>query len=192
MRLKETSFVALDFETTGVVSGYANEPWQMGLVDLRHGCLDASTQWEIYLRIDPARPINPHAPGRHAQLRERLAQSPEPLELLPELEQRLSDKVLIAHNCATEKKILRQIAPLHCFGPWLDTLVCAKRAWPNLSSYKLESLIEILGLHQRLQTLLPERSAHDALYDAMAAGLIVERLCEEGWADLSIEGLLKP
>ena len=80
---------------------------------------------------------------------------------------------------------------MHRFGPWLDTLVCAKRAWPNLSSYKLESLIEILGLHQRLQTLLPERSAHDALYDAMAAGLIVERLCEEGWADLSIEGLLK-
>ena len=192
MRLKETSFVALDFETTGVVSGYANEPWQMGLVDLRHGCLDVSTQWESYLRIEPARPINPHAPGRHAQLREHLAQSPEPLALLPELEQRLLGKVLIAHNCATEKKMLRQIAPMHRFGPWLDTLVCAKRAWPNLSSYKLESLIEILGLHQRLQTLLPERSAHDALYDAMAAGLIVERLCEEGWADLSIDGLLKP
>ena len=82
MRLKETSFVALDFETTGVVSGYANEPWQIGLVELHHGCLDVSTQWESYLRIDPARPINPHAPGRHAQLREHLAQSPEPARII--------------------------------------------------------------------------------------------------------------
>ena len=157
MRLKETSFVALDFETTGVVSGYANEPWQIGLVALNQGGVDASTRWESYLRIEASRPINPHTPGRHTQLRERLAQSPEPLALLPELEKRLLGKVLIAHNCATEKKILRKIAPLHHFGPWLDTLVCAKQAWPHLASYKLESLIELLGLHQRLQTL-PERS----------------------------------
>jgi DNA polymerase III epsilon subunit-like protein len=191
MRLNQTALVALDFETTGVVSGYANEPWQIGLVELKQGCVHEATQWESYLRIDVTRPMNPHTPGRHTQLRNLLAQSPEPLALLPELEQRLLGKVLIAHNIATEKKVLRQIAPLHRFGPWFDTLVWAKKAWPNLASYKLESLIEILGLQQRLQAVLPERAAHDALYDAMAAGLVVERLCEEGWGNLSIEGLLK-
>ena len=191
MRLSEASLVALDFETTGVVSGYSNEPWQIGLVALSAGRAELTTGWEQYLKIDPARPFNPHAPGRHALMRDRLALSPTPLDLLPDLQARLGGKVLVAHNCATEKKVLEQIAPMHRFGPWLDTLSCAKKAWPHLASYRLESIIEFLGLGERLGSAFAPRAAHDALYDAAAAALIVERLCEEGWGDLPLEGLLK-
>ena len=78
------------------------------------------------------------------------------------------------------------IAPMHCFDPGIDTLKIAREAWPGLASYALESLVGTLQLEERIETLVPDRTAHDALYDAVAAAVILERLCTEGWGDLSL------
>ena len=83
MRLNESTLCVLDFESTGVVAGYPNEPWQIGLICLRDGVVDAASSWEQFMRIDATRPFNPHAPGRHAQLRDLLADAPIREKLLP-------------------------------------------------------------------------------------------------------------
>lgn len=190
MRLNESTLCVLDFESTGVVAGYPNEPWQIGLICLRDGVVDAASSWEQFMRIDATRPFNPHAPGRHAQLRDVLADAPKREMLLPKLREYLKADARVAHNCSTEQKMLRMIAPMHCFDPWIDTLKLAREAWPGLASYALESLVETLQLEERIETLVPDRTAHDALYDAVAAAVILERLCIEGWGNISLQNLM--
>lgn len=86
--------------------------------------------------------------------------------------------------------MLRLMAPMHSFDPWIDTLKLAREAWPGLPSYALEDLIESLQLAPRIEALISGRSAHDALYDAVASAVLLERLCAEGWGDLPLSQLV--
>ena len=190
MQLNESTLCVLDFESTGVVAGYPNEPWQIGLVILRDGVVDAASNWEQFMRIDATRPFNLHAPGRHAQLRDMLADAPIREKLLPRLRKYLKADARVAHNCSTEQKMLRMIAPMHSFDPWIDTLKLAREAWPGLASYALESLVETLQLKERIEMLVVDRTAHDALYDAVAAAVLLERLCNDGWGNISLQSVI--
>ena len=190
MRLNESTLCVLDFESTGVVAGYPNEPWQIGLIFLQDGVVHAASSWEQYMRIDATRPFNPHAPGRHAQLRDVLADAPKRELLLPQLREYLKADARVAHNCSTEQKMLRMIAPLHTFDPWIDTLELAREAWPGLASYALESLVESLQLKERIEMLVTDRKAHDALYDAVASAVLLERLSNDGWGNISLQNLI--
>lgn len=186
------AFTAIDFETTGAVPGLPNEPWQVGLVAVpaaEDGApgdrLGRAERLESLLRIDPARPFNRYAPGRHAQLRDRLAAAPSLPELWPALAPRLAGPVA-AHNAGTERTLLRAAAPLHVPGPWIDTLALSRAAWPSAPSHALEDLVPALGLRPALDALLPGRAPHDALYDAAACALLLLHLLSlPGWSHLS-------
>lgn len=164
--------VALDFETTGTVPGFPNEPWQVGIVPIADKKIDLENAFETLLRISPDRPFNKYAPGRHAQLRDTLADAPALHDAWQSLAERLSGRYIIAHNIGTERTLLKNAAPLHTFGPWIDTLALAKKVWPGLKSYALEDLTAALDLRSRLDALLPRRAPHDAFYDAAACALL--------------------
>jgi DNA polymerase-3 subunit epsilon len=186
-----TEILVFDFESTGSVCGYANEPWQIGMVSLKQGRLDTDSMFESLLRVDANRPFNPHAPGRHGRLRDAIAVAPTPQQLWPKIMPRLTGGPLCAHNVATEKKLTRAMAPMHRFGPWIDTLRVARKAWPDCPSYALGDLIEQLHLKSRVDTICPGREAHDALYDAVASALLLEAvLAQPGWADLTVGELV--
>ncbi|MCQ2391483.1 MAG: hypothetical protein MJ240_08660 [Kiritimatiellae bacterium] len=180
-------FVALDFETTGVAAGFPNEPWQLGLVAVEDGRVLAETKWETYFQVDAARPFSPRAPGRWAQMREELAAAPTFQELWPELAERLVGVPLVAHNATTERTVLVKRAPLTPFGPWLDTLEIVRKFWPILKSYKLGDLIRTFGLEGEVQALCPDRTWHDALYDACAGAVLFKYVV--GITGLNIDGL---
>lgn len=184
----EPEITVIDFETTGSVAGFPVEPWQIGFVAMRHGKVDISSAEESWLRVDKGRPFNRLAPGRHAQIRDVLAESPTLQELWPQYSQRLAGVPLCAHNIGTERTMLRKTAPLHKFGPWIDTLKIVRQAYPNMESKALEDVTAALGLDARIQELCP-RQAHDALYDAVACGVLLEHmLMLPGWGDaLSVE-----
>ncbi len=187
MAIFRAEITVLDYETTGSLRGYANEPWQIGMVSLRNGKVDTSSMFESLLRVDASRPFNPHAPGRHAVLRDKIAAAPSPQELWPEIMPRLTEFPLCAHNVATEKKFTRVMAPMHRFGVWIDTLRIARKVWVGCASYALEDLIVLLDLKSRLDQLCPGRDAHDALYDAVASALLLEHLLEQpGWGDMTV------
>ena len=180
--------VALDFESTGVVPELPNEPWQIAIAPIVDGGV-GSGLFDSLLRVGP-RPFNPHAPGRHALLREQIATAPTLHELWPQVLARLAGAFIVAHNAGTERSILAAAAPLHAFGPWIDTLPLARAAWPGLPSYELERLTEVFGLTPDIARLCPGRGPHDALYDAVACGaLLLHLLRQPGWETLSAEEL---
>jgi len=165
-------YVALDFETTGVVPGWPNEPWQLGLVEIVDGVPVPETRWETYFQVDSTRPFSPRAPGRWASLRAELAAAPSFMECWPELAARLTGVPLVAHNAATERTILEKRAPLTPFGPWVDTLRLTRRYWAPAKSFALGDLIRTFGLASQVDALCPGRTWHDALYDACAGAVL--------------------
>ena len=183
--------VAIDFETTGSVPGFPVEPWQVGLAPIHRKDVSSENLFESLLRIDE-RPFNRYAPGRHAKLRVELASSPSFHDIWPILEKYLCGQVLIAHNVGTERSMLSPYAPLHCPGPWIDTLVLSRLAWPQLESYALEYLIVRLKLHNDVMKLCPGRSYHDALFDATACAILFLHLrSQPGWDSIPVEELVE-
>ena len=184
---------SIDFETTGAVPGFRNEPWQIGLFLAGPEPFAQDGIRGAWLRIDAARPFNRHAPGRHAQLRDVLADSPSLRELLPDLAPVLCGRPLIAHNAGTERAMLADAFPMHRFGPWIDTLRLARRAWPGLPSYALEDLVPALGLAAAVSALCPAGwEPHDARYDAVAAAVLLRHLLAlPGWDRLGPEDLAR-
>ncbi len=187
MLIRETTLTVLDFETTGSVPGFDTEPWQVGMVVLKNGRVDQDHIFECKVRVDINRPFNAYAPGKHHKLREEIAAADEVFKVWKKLEGWVTGRPLVAHNVATEKKFLRQMAPMHRFGPWIDTLVLARQAWPKAPSHKLEDLIAGLKLETRVRELCPRGEAHDALYDAVACAVLLEYLLTlPGWERLAI------
>ena len=189
MLVREATITFIDFEGTGAVTGYADEPWQIGLVLLRRGEIVRESLTSQFLQV-PKRPFNPHAPGRHAELREELASAARLPDLWPTLRHWFDGDAMGAHNTATEKRYLRKAFPMVRMPQWIDTLILARAAYPGLKSYALEDLVTSLQLAPALKELVPERGAHDALYDAVASALLHQKLiASDAWCDLTLEAL---
>jgi DNA polymerase III subunit epsilon len=183
-------FAVIDFETTGSVAGWPVEPWQVGIVTVADGAVAAQSAFESLLHVG-SRPFNPQAPGRHAALRDELRAAPAPAALWPELAARLCGAPLAAHNIGTERGVLAKLAPLHRFGPWVDTLALTRRCYPGLASKALDAAVGELGLTERVVALCPGRAAHDALYDAFACAVLLEHfLALPGWENVTLGALL--
>jgi DNA polymerase III subunit epsilon len=191
MRAHEAILTVLDFETTGTVRGIPEEPWQIGMVEMKEGKV-TGTCYETWLRIAPGRSFNPYAPGRHTELRDTLAVAPEVASLWPTWRPWLEDRPLVAHNVGTEKKFLRRAAPMHTLGPWIDTLKLARHIRPDLEGHSLSEVCEAMGVIPRLNEFCPGRAWHDALYDAFACALVLEHgLAQPGWETVTLEALSK-
>ncbi len=189
VNLGNSTLCVIDFETTGVVHGYQNEPWQIGLVHIKQGRIDPTSMWEQYIYIDENRPFNSYAPGRYSKIRNILKNSPNKHEVFNQLKDKIPKDGFVAHNCSTEKRMLKHLAPLHSFEPWIDTLNISKEAWPHLSGFSLEELVIQLKLESRIDIFLKSKTFHDALYDAVATASIIEKLITDGWGSFSISEL---
>lgn len=196
IELDNLTLTAIDFETTGSVPGWRNEPWQVGLYrfTLARPAAEASgaapaeardvspRTFSSLLRVASDRPFNRYAPGRHAIIRHEIAAAPTLPELWEEIAPWIVDAPLVAHNIGTERSILRAAAPLHRLGPWIDTLAIARTILPGRVSYALEDLAQDMGLAPRVAALAPGLAPHDALYDAIACGELLRRFFESGLA----------
>ncbi len=192
MLARDATLALIDFESTGKVSGYPDEPWQIGLARFEGGRVVARSFYDSLLRVG-TRPFNPYAPGRHEQIRDEIAVAPTLASLWPVLRPRLEESPLCAHNVATEKRFLGKAFPLHPAGAWVDTLRLARIAWPDLPSHKLEDLLHVARLRDRVDALCPGREPHDALYDAVACGVLLEALLAlPEWKEVTLEALVQP
>lgn len=190
MLAREAVITVVDFEGTGVVPPYRDEPWQVGLVQLHRGRMLKRTRFTSLLQVSP-RPFSRHAPGRHASCRDAIAAAPSLTALWPRLRTRLEGPVLAAHNIATEQRFLHGAFPVHRFGPWIDTLKVVRLVAPDLRSHRLESVIAHLGLEARVQAFVPGGESHDALYDAVSSAAILEfLLAHPEWRTVSLEALV--
>jgi len=187
--IRHCRFTAIDFESAGAARGMTDSPVQVGLASwsVESGHADAFVS---YLFTDQpvqwsARKIHGIGPGH-------LADAPSLLALWPELKRRLSGAVVVAHGKGTEKRFLRSF-PGHGFGPWIDTLLLSRAAWPGLTDHSLGALCEGHGLTAEIRALVPGKSWHDALFDAVASLVLLSHLIEAlALADHPVECFLQP
>lgn len=187
--IRQCRFTAIDFESAGAARGMTDSPVQVGLASwsLADGHDNAFVS---YLATD--QPVQWSARKVHGIGPEQLADAPALLSLWPELKQRLSGAVVVAHGKGTEKRFLRTF-PGHGFGPWIDTLLLARAAWPELPDHSLGALCESHGLKERITTLVPGKSWHDALFDAVGSLVLLEHMIETlSLADHPMESFLHP
>jgi DNA polymerase-3 subunit epsilon len=187
--VRHCRFTAVDFESAGASRGRTDSPVQVGLA-----CWSAETghhdAFVSYLFTD--QPVQWAARKVHGIGPEQLAGAPSLLALWPEFKRRLAGAVVVAHGKGTEKRFLRAF-PGHGFGPWIDTLLLARAAWPGLPDHSLGPLCEGHGLTPIIQALVPSKSWHDALFDSVASLVLLGHLIQtHSLADFPLEALLQP
>jgi len=187
--LRDLRFTAIDFESAGAARGRTDTPVQVGLA-----CWSAAAghhdPFVSYLKSD--QPVAWSARKVHGITDAHLIGAPALLALWPELKSRLAGAVVVAHGKGTEKRFLRAF-PGHGFGPWIDTLLLARAAWPELPDHSLGALADARGLTAGVSALVPGRKWHDALYDAVASLALLADLIETfDLADRPLDTLLHP
>jgi len=183
------TFAAIDFESAGAAKGKTDVPVQIGMALWSHknGYHDTFVS---YLRSE--RPVTWSAQKVHGITNADLAGAPSLMTLWPEVKHRLGGHVVVAHGHGTEKRYLRAF-PGHGFGPWVDTLQLSRAAWPELESHALGEVCAHFQLTDKINALVPEKTWHDALYDAAASLVLLEHLIAEFRLESSpLEILLHP
>ena len=152
------SFVAFDFETTGL--GADERITEIGAVKVIDGFMVA----RYSSLTDPQKPIDPRITKITGITNEMVAGKPTAEQLMPSFDAFTEGLPLVAHNASFDCRFLDQAAKrAGCYFDQeiFDTLLYAKRILPELSSHKLPSLCRLLGITQS--------SAHRAWCDAEAA-----------------------
>ncbi len=166
---------AIDFESAGAARGETDQPVQIGIA-VCSVLEDQPECWMSYIATD--KPVLWSASQVHGITTQMLADAPAFTSLWTAIKERLSGAVVVGHNPATERKFLRRF-PGHGFGPWLDTLALGKMCVPGLPDYSLSTLCDALGVTPTVTAILPNKTWHDALYDALASLLVVKFLVKE-------------
>lgn len=188
IKIRDTIFTAIDFESAGTAKGKTDAPVQVGLAAWSL-VKDYYDPFVSFLQCD--QDITWSAQKVHGITTDDLLHAPSFLSLWPTLKSQLTRGPVVAHGHGTEKRFLRAF-PGHSFGPWIDTLQLARAAWPNEPSHSLGDLCVSLGLDD-FTNFAEGRKWHDALYDALASLALLKHLVDQfSIADQPVELLLKP
>lgn len=173
--LEDLPWAAIDFESAGAAPGETDCPVQVGVVRAE-GLFDPAPHLFVSY-IAPLHPVRWSAARVHGITTPMLAEAPSFASLWPQLRELLGGAAVLGHNPATEARFLHAF-PGHGFGPWLDTLELARKALPRLRDHTLGSVCGALGCTPQVQALVPERSWHDALFDAAASLCLLRALVQ--------------
>ncbi|NNC90375.1 MAG: 3'-5' exonuclease [Akkermansiaceae bacterium] len=187
--ISESSFAAIDFESAGAARGRTDVPVQIAIA---HWSPTESFGRDFVSFLHAGQSITWSAQKVHGITPDDLEDAPTLLSLWPEVKGLLLGRILVAHGHGTEKRFLRAF-PGHPFGPWIDTLLLARAAWPDLAEHSLGALCERFGLVASIDERLPGRRFHDALYDSVASLFLLEHLLRElDFSGKSLDLLLRP
>ena len=189
MPISNIIFTAIDFESAGTALGKTDAPVQVGTCTW-NADQGVSDTWISYIYTD--QDITWTAQKVHGITHENLRDAPKLMLLWPAIKQRLKGHAVVAHGHGTEKRFLNAF-PGHGFGPWIDTLQLSRAAWPKLPSHSLGDLCKALDLEKKVTQVVPAKTWHDALYDAVASIILLQRIIEEfSLANASISHLENP
>ncbi len=189
-KVRDVVFGGIDFEGAGAQGGKEDWPVQIGMArwSLAGGYSDFFVSY-----LEGEGRVDWYARKIHGIVEEHLEGAPSLLSLWPEVHARLGDgAVAVAHAKGTEKRFLRKF-PGNPYELWVDTLLLARAAMPELKKHSLGTLCEELGLGDRVRELVPGRDWHDALFDAVASLVYLEwAIREYGLQDLPVWALVSP
>jgi DNA polymerase III epsilon subunit family exonuclease len=181
--VKEFTFVAFDFETTGLHPA-VDRIIEFGAVQFTLG----REIMDFSMLANPQREIHPDAARVSGISNEDIRFMPEVALVLPQFIGFLGDAILVAHNAEFDTAFLRaelQRAQMPDIDNLvLDTQILAQKAFPGKKSYALQSLVDMLGI--------PGNQAHRARDDARQCMRLFEH-CVEAMSfmgDLPLSDLL--
>lgn len=173
----EPDFVVIDVETA---CSRVSSICQIGIVGFRNGQVD----FEFESLVDPRDEFDPFNVNIHGIDRHHVKGQPDFAAIHPVLSRHLSDRITVSHS-TFDRGALSSACQIsrspEISTRWLDSLSVARRAWPDLTSHRLNVLASHLGI---------ELKHHDALSDARAAGLVVVRALDH--TGLGLEDFLRP
>lgn len=163
------NFVAFDLETTGI-QPELDAVVEIGAVRF----VDGLPQAPFSTLVNPQRPIPADARAVHGISDEEVRDQPLLRDVLPQLAEYCGDLPLVAHNGRFDFKFLetavkreKVVAPT---GPLIDTFSLAKKVFPGLLNYRLETLTKHFGF--------PNTVFHRACEDAEYCGKVFLRIAE--------------
>lgn len=188
MKIADTGFAAIDFESAGSAPGRTDEPVQIAVTHL-----DVRTiQRRLNSYVHPENPVTWAARKVHGISDKMVEGAPRLLDLWPGIKAAMQDRWIVAHGASTEKRFLR-VFPFHSFGPWVDTLVLARAVYPGLASHALGDIIRALGLEGDEEISAAGFRWHDAECDAVASLVLLRHLISVcGLGDSDAEILIRP
>ncbi len=158
------TFNVVDVETAN--SRYSSI-CQIGVVHVRDGRIHGA--WKSL--VNPEERFSPSNIRVHGIKQHHVMHSPTLPQVDYGLRRRLRDAVLVSHS-PFDRVAFRQAMAKYELEPlpvtWLDSVMIARRAWPERSGFSLGSLARDLGI---------EFEHHDALEDARACAEVVLRAC---------------
>ncbi|MBI5067769.1 MAG: 3'-5' exonuclease [Deltaproteobacteria bacterium] len=170
-RWKEVTYWALDLETGGLDS--RRDPViSIGMVPVREGTIRLGEGYRTLVHPEGGASIDPASVAAHQLVRGDLGAAPRLAEVLPEVERRLREGVLIVHHQSIDVTFLkRDFARSGLQWPKprvVDTArllaLTSRMAEPGLASDQIERNLTLA----RREYGLPDYGAHDALLDAVA------------------------
>ncbi len=171
MRIGETRFAAIDFESAGSAPGRTDEPVQIAIAHLAGNAITESLRSYVKARS----PVTWAARKVHGITDTMIQNAPVLMDLWPRIKSDMEGCWIVAHGAATEKRFLR-VFPFHSFGPWVDTLDLVRAVYPNLASHALGEVIRALGLEKELEIQAEGFRWHDAGSDAVASLVLLRHL----------------
>lgn len=166
----ETTFVAFDFETTGLFPA-SDQIVEFGAVRFRDGVVLDTFQ----ILANPGMAIGAEASKVSGISDTDVIGAPPVLEVVPQFLRFIEGSVLVAHNAPFDMGFLRAAAEASGHGnienAVCDTQALAIKAFPGKRSYGLENLAADLGL--------PAYNAHRALDDAEMCMRLFQRCADE-------------
>lgn len=145
--------------------------------------------------IRPARPITGLVTRKvHGISNDDVAHAPRWTEIATEIAAALAGRIVVAHNAAVERRVLRNHLPGWDPPMVLDTLRLAKAVWPDLpGGYGLDNLIAHRGLdtaatdkntvdtEPKIGPIATQMRRHRAGYDTwMTAALLIALIGDSG------------
>jgi DNA polymerase III epsilon subunit family exonuclease len=163
------SFLALDFETTGLDS-VLGRVVEIGAIRFRldSGSPGAVEEASLACLVDPGMPIPARATEIHGISDKDVAGAPSFGAVVPALLAMAEGSVIVAHNARFDLSFLdAELARLgrgRAESPSEDTVALSRRAFPGRPSYRLGDIASALGIDAG--------SAHRALDDARTCMLL--------------------
>ncbi|WP_306368578.1 3'-5' exonuclease [Nocardiopsis sp. CC223A] len=169
--------VALDLEGTGSQDRDQEAILEIALVRLVDGSPDMATAYDTL--INPGRPV-PRRPWISTGLNDdTLKDAPRPEQIDNALVTRVEGRYLVGHNIGVDDKLLRLRHPRVAPAGLIDTLRLA-RALNVPGPKNLGALLGRFELRDRVDKLVPGGRPHRALWDAVAAALLLWELTDRG------------
>lgn len=171
-------FVVIDVETS---CSRISSICQVGIVGFRAG----QEVFSYETLVDPRDHFSSFNVRIHGIESHRVIGQPDFAAIHDTVHAHLNGRITVAHSYF-DKGALAAACRVHdremIEATWLDSVRVAKRAWPELSSHRLNVLSRFLGL---------DHKHHDALSDARAAGMVVVKAIDHtgielpGWLSTS-------